>query len=71
MNNLAKDITNAIKETTNEMGIDSYIFFNKLLKNFNKYKEYKQAVEDEIVEKAREVKEESKDYNNSDEFLEA
>ena len=71
MNNLAKEITEAIKETLKEMNIDEGEFFTRLLDNFNKYKEYEQAVEDEIVEKAREVQEESKDFNNTDEFLEA
>ena len=71
MNDLAKNITEAIKETLKEMGIDSDEFFTKLLDNFNKYKEFEQAIEDEIVEKAREVQEETKDYNNTDEFLEA
>lgn len=71
MNNIAKDITQAIRETTNEMGINSDTFFTKLLINFDKHREFEQAVEDEVVEKAREVQEESKDYNNSDEFLEA
>ena len=71
MNNLAKEITEAIKETLKEMNIDESEFFTRLLDNFNKYKEYEQAVEDEIVEKAREVQEESKDFNNTDEFLEA
>lgn len=71
MNNLAKEITEAIKETLKEMNIDEGEFFTRLLDNFNKYKEYEQAVEDEIVEKARDVQEETKDYNNTDEFLEA
>jgi len=71
MNNLAKEITEAIKETLKEMNIDESEFFTRLLDNFNKYKEYEQAVEDEIVEKARDVQEETKDYNNTDEFLEA
>lgn len=71
MNTIAKNITEAIKETLREMGIDSDEFFTRLLDNFNKYKEYEQAVEDEIVEKARDVQEETKDYNNTDEFLEA
>lgn len=71
MNNLAKEITEAIKETLKEMNIDEGEFFTRLLDNFNKYKEYEQAVEDEIVEKARYVQEETKDYNNTDEFLEA
>lgn len=71
MNDLAKNITEAIKETLKEMGIDSDEFFTRLLDNFNKYKEFEQAIEDEIVEKAREVQEETKDYNNTDEFLEA
>ena len=69
MNNLAKDITEAISETVKEMGIDKDIFFDKLLKNFEMYKEYEQVVEDEMLEKAREIQEESKDYNN-EEFLE-
>lgn len=71
MNNLAKEITEAIKETLKEMNIDEGEFFTRLLDNFNKYKEFEQAIEDEIVEKAREVQEETKDYNNTDEFLEA
>jgi len=71
MNNLAKEITEAIKETLKEMNIDESEFFTRLLDNFNKYKEYEQAIEDEIVEKARDVQEETKDYNNTDEFLEA
>lgn len=71
MNDLAKNITEAIKETLNEMGIDSDEFFTRLLDNFNKYKEFEQVVKDEIVENAREVQEETKDYNNTDEFLEA
>jgi 3-dehydroquinate synthetase len=71
MNQLAKEITEAIKETLKEMNIDESEFFTRLLDNFNKYKEYEQAIEDEIVEKARDVQEETKDYNNTDEFLEA
>jgi 3-dehydroquinate synthetase len=71
MNTIAKEITEAIKETLKEMNIDEGEFFTRLLDNFNKYKEYEQAVEDEIVEKARDVQEETKDYNNTDEFLEA
>ena len=71
MNTIAKEITEAIKETLKEMNIDESEFFTRLLDNFNKYKEYEQAVEDEIIEKAREVQEETKDYNNTDEFLEA
>lgn len=71
MNDLAKNITEAIKETLKEMNIDEGEFFTRLLDNFNKYKEFEQAIEDEIVEKAREVQEETKDYNNTDEFLEA
>jgi len=71
MNNLAKEITEAIKETLKEMNIDEGEFFTRLLDNFNKYKEYEQAVEDEIVEKARDVQEETKDFNNTDEFSEA
>ena len=71
MNTIAKEITEAIKETLKEMNIDEGEFFTRLLYNFNKYKEFEQAIEDEIVEKAREVQEETKDYNNTDEFLEA
>jgi ribose 5-phosphate isomerase RpiB len=71
MNTIAKEITEAIKETLKEMNIDEGEFFTRLLDNFTKYKEYEQAVEDEIVEKARDVQEETKDYNNTDEFLEA
>lgn len=71
MNTIAKEITEAIKETLKEMNIDEGEFFTRLLDNFNKYKEFEQAIEDEIVEKAREVQEETKDYNNTDEFLEA
>jgi 3-dehydroquinate synthetase len=71
MNTIAKEITEAIKETLKEMNIDEGEFFTRLLDNFNKYKEFEQAVEDEIVEKARDVQEETKDYNNTDEFLEA
>jgi 3-dehydroquinate synthetase len=71
MNTIAKEITQAIKETLKEMNIDEGEFFTRLLDNFNKYKEFEQAIEDEIVEKAREVQEETKDYNNTDEFLEA
>ncbi len=71
MNTIAKEITEAIKETLKEKNIDEDEFFTRLLDNFNKYKEFEQAIEDEIVEKAREVQEETKDYNNTDEFLEA
>lgn len=65
MNQFAKSITTAISDTLEEMGIDNKMFFTKLLNNFNKYQEYEQAVEDEKLEKAREVEQES------DEFLEA
>lgn len=66
MNQFAKSITTAISETLEEMGIiDKTMFFTKLLNNFNKYQEFEQAVEDEKLEKAREVEQES------DEFLEA
>ena len=56
MNTIAKEITEAIKETLKEMNIDESEFFTRLLDNFNKYKEYEQAVEDEIVEKAKTYK---------------
>jgi len=65
MNQFSKSITTAISETLEEMGIDKTMFFTKLLNNFTKYQEYEQAVEDEKLEKAREVEQES------DEFLEA
>lgn len=65
MNQFAKSITTAISNTLEEMGIDQKMFFTKLLNNFTKYQEYEQAVEDEKLEKAREVEQES------DEFLEA
>ena len=39
MNQLAKEITDAIRETVDEMGIDKDTFFTKLLKKFNKHQE--------------------------------
>jgi hypothetical protein len=44
MNNLAKEITEAIKETLKEMNIDEGEFFTRLLDNFNKrQKEFLEA----------------------------
>lgn len=44
MNTIAKEITEAIKETLKEMNIDEGEFFTRLLDNFNKrQKEFLEA----------------------------
>jgi HSP90 family molecular chaperone len=44
MNTIAKEITEAIKETLKEMNIDEDEFFTRLLDNFNKrQKEFLEA----------------------------